>query len=1000
MFTEEYRHDILLKKERIDMKALKRILIVCVVLAVVIGLTGFLILPAVLKPVLTKKISETLHRDAAIKEIKINPFALSATLRGFRLNDSGQKTSFIAFDELHVNVAFMTSLFRRSLILEEIRLDKPYIGITRREDGTYNFSDLIPQPNAKKEEKEPAKPFLFSLNNIQIRGGNIDFHDVPNKTDHAIRNLNVSVPFVSNIDYYMKNYVEPKFSAIVNGHSVNITGKTQPFQTSRDTRFDIDMKDIDIPFYLQYAPVKMNFKLAEARLDTKIQLHFIMYQDKSPELKLTGEVTLRRVTLDDLRGNKILRLPALKVTLASVEPLVPKIHLAKIAIDAPELVVRRNKAGDINLLNLVGADKKAGRADAQTKPAAPPAKKKELALRVDAFAIDRAAIDFIDEKPARTVKMSIQPLRLSVSNLSLQKGDLAGLDLAMTLDKKTDITAKGPLGIDPLAANLALDVKNLAIRPFQPYLPENILLDITRGTVSTGGDFSLGADSANKPVIKYTGNLSVNGFAAIDRIHSHDFLKFRQLAFSSLTVGVNPLFVNIREISFSDFFAKIVIHEGGSTNINDIFGGPKKEPVQTASSKPDQQPSPPDDKEKTSAPPPDIKIGKVRFGGGTVDFADRNIKPNYAVTLLNLKGSVTGLSSQEISRAKVDIKGNLGYGSPVDIAGTVNPLKKDLFADIKVSFKDIEMSPVTPYTVKFLGYPITKGKLTFNVAYLVDQRKLSAENKVFFDQLTFGERVESPEAIKAPVPLAVSLLTDRNGQINLDIPLSGSLDDPKFRIWPIVWQILVNLITKAVTSPFSLLSSLTGGGEEMSFVEFDYGSAALSEANIKKLAALSKALYDRPSLKLEIEGYVDPAGDREALKKAEFNRLVKARKLKEMMDKGQAPVPVEDITIAPAEYEKYLTLAYKAADFPKPRTALGFAKSLPPAEMEALMIKNISATDGNLAELAAKRTQVVREQLLKNGKVEAARIFLVKAPSLAPEKKDKVKDSRVAFKLK
>jgi hypothetical protein len=212
----------------------------------------------------------------------------------------------------------------------------------------------------------------------------------------------------------------------------------------------------------------------------------------------------------------------------------------------------------------------------------------------------------------------------------------------------------------------------------------------------------------------------------------------------------------------------------------------------------------------------------VRFAGGTVDFADRNIKPNYAVTMLNLTGSVTGLSSQEISRAKVALKGNLGYGSPIDISGTVNPLKKDLFADIKISFKDIEMSPVTPYTNRYLGYPITKGKLNFDVAYLIDQRKLRAENKIFFDQLTFGDRVESPEAIKAPVPLAVSLLTDRNGQINLDVPLSGSLDEPKFRIWPLGWQVLVNLITKAVTSPFSLLSSLTGGGEEMSFVEFDY----------------------------------------------------------------------------------------------------------------------------------------------------------------------------------
>ena len=178
----------------------------------------------------------------------------------------------------------------------------------------------------------------------------------------------------------------------------------------------------------------------------------------------------------------------------------------------------------------------------------------------------------------------------------------------------------------------------------------------------------------------------------------------------------------------------------------------------------------------------------------------------------------------------------------MEITGKINPLIKDLFADVKVDFRDIELSPVTPYSSKYLGHPITKGKLTFTVEYLVDKRKLDAKNKILIDQLTLGDKVESPDAVKAPVGLAVSLLTDRNGQINLDIPVSGSLDDPKFSVWPIVWQVIVNLITKALTSPFALLASLTGGGEELSFVEFDYGSPAVSEANLKKISALTKAL--------------------------------------------------------------------------------------------------------------------------------------------------------------
>ena len=178
--------------------------------------------------------------------------------------------------------------------------------------------------------------------------------------------------------------------------------------------------------------------------------------------------------------------------------------------------------------------------------------------------------------------------------------------------------------------------------------------------------------------------------------------------------------------------------------------------MQDRKPRPVPEPPKPAEHAKSSQKPPDIKISKVSFLGGTVDFADYNIRPNYAVKMLNLKGSVTGLSSQEISRAKVKLKGNIGYGSPLYIAGTINPLKKDLFADIKINFKNLEMSQMTPYAIKFLGYPIIKGKLNFDVSYLVDKRKLTAENKIFFDQLTFGDKVDSPDAIKAPVTLAVS----------------------------------------------------------------------------------------------------------------------------------------------------------------------------------------------------------------------------------------------------
>ncbi|HPH56127.1 MAG TPA: DUF748 domain-containing protein, partial [Smithella sp.] len=344
-------------------------------------------------------------------------------------------------------------------------------------------------------------------------------------------------------------------------------------------------------------------------------------------------------------------------------------------------------------------------------------------------------------------------------------------------------------------------------------------------------------------------------------------------------------------------------------------------------------------------------------------------------------------------------KGNLGYGSPIEIAGKINPLAKDLFVDLKVGFKDIELSPITPYSNKFLGYPITKGKLTFNVSYLIDKRKLDSQNKVLIDQLTFGEKVESPQAVKAPVTLAATLLTDRNGQINLDLPVSGSLDDPKFKVWSVIWQIIVNLITKAVTSPFALLSSLTGGGEELSFIEFDYGSAVISAEETKKISMIGKALNDRPNIKLDIESYVDAEQDKYALKKAELDRRIKAQKMKETMSKDNQQIAVENVVLTEQEYDKYLKQVYRAADFSKPRNILGMQKTLPPAEMEKLMLASIKVTDSDLRQLAARRAQNVKELMLQSD-IAADRIFIVESKSLTPEKKEKVKNSRADFKLK
>ena len=399
-----------------------------------------------------------------------------------------------------------------------------------------------------------------------------------------------------------------------------------------------------------------------------------------------------------------------------------------------------------------------------------------------------------------------------------------------------------------------------------------------------------------------------------------------------------------------------------------------------------------------------ITIGKINLTGGNIYFTDLFIKPNYNANLTGVQGTISELKPE--APGDLDIKARLDNAAPVEIKGKLNPLSKELFLDIVADAKEIELSPMTPYSGRYVGYGIEKGKLSFNVKYKLENRKLSAENKIILNQLTFGEKIESPDATKLPVLFAVSLLKDRNGVIDIDLPISGSLDDPQFSVGGIIWRIIVNILTKAVTAPFSLLgAAFSGGGasgEELSYVEFDTGRATLNDAGKSKIAALAKALNNRPSINLELTGRVDPASDLEGIKRVGIERKAKAQKLRELVRQGQAQRSVDDIQFDKDEYPKYLKAAYGEESFPKPRNLIGLAIDLPVAEMEKLMLQNAKVSDDDMRQLASQRAQAVRDALIATGQIGAERLFIVAGKPLTSEEQAKLKGkpNRVDFNMK
>jgi uncharacterized protein involved in outer membrane biogenesis len=404
----------------------------------------------------------------------------------------------------------------------------------------------------------------------------------------------------------------------------------------------------------------------------------------------------------------------------------------------------------------------------------------------------------------------------------------------------------------------------------------------------------------------------------------------------------------------------------------------------------------------TGAPPAQaypIRIGTVTMQGGTLDFSDHHLKTPFDTTFFNLGGRVSGLSSEVSRAADVDLRGNLENHSPLAITGLINPLRGDLFLDLKIAFTDIELSPFTPYANTYLGYAIDKGKLNLDLTYKIDKKALTSQNKIFLDQFTFGKQVESDKATKLPVRLAIALLKDRKGEIHLNLPVVGQTDDPKFSVWGVVLQILKNLLVKAATSPFALLGSLFGGGEDFSAIPFAPGSDQLSKPDEEKLMKLAQMLHDRPALNLEISGFVDRDKDAEGYRNELLLKKMRGEKFRALVKQGKnrEGQTQENTELLPQEESVYLKAVYAKEKFSKPRNVVGIAKDLPDAEMRKLIITHTVVGDNELQALARERAQAVRDFLLKNGKLPAERLFEKSADIFRANSKEGISPSRVEF---
>lgn len=700
----------------------------------------------------------------------------------------------------------------------------------------------------------------------------------------------------------------------------------------------------------------------------------------------------------DGRDAPALQIDQLALSSLAVRPEARTLTIASIESSKGSLAAIRDRQGRIDLLNLLepaptavsgkptaarsaasGKAPQAGERGAGKKNPAVTPPDGAWVIAVDRLALEDWALRFEDRAGEKPAVLAANRVSLKVKDWKSTPGSPVAIELDARINERGRITVGGAAVPDPLKGDLKLDLKDIDLVPLQSLLPAQPVA-VTRGSFSTRGRIMLERTRDGTLGGRFQGDLGVANFALVDRRNADDLTRWKNLEIRRSDVTLAPLAVKIDEIALSDFFTRLVLNEEGRLNLSDI-GRTEEDPapVPKSVSAPD-----PAAAVATTAPLPPVTIGRVILKGGNIAFSDHFIKPNYNADLQGMEGTLAGLSTDPDSAADLELRGRAPGSSTVSISGRLNPFHQDRQFDVAASVKDFELTSVSAYSGKYVGYGIQKGKLSADLHYKVEERTLVATNRVFLDQLTFGDKVESPDALDLPVQLAVSLLQNRRGEIDLQVPISGTLDDPQFSVGGLVAQALFNLIGKAITAPFALLGSVLGGGEELSYLDFAAGDATLDEAGIERLGALASALNDRPALKLDITGQADPASDIEGLKRREIERQMKAQKRKATLARGQDLPPLDTVTIEAAERTQWLEAVYGDADFKRPRNAVGMLKSLPASEMEAMLLENTHLPPDALAQLAQARADAVRRYLVEQGGVEASRIFVLGASVGAP----------------
>jgi hypothetical protein len=966
-------------------------------LLILYALAGFLLVPHYAQAYLRQYVQRDLGRQLQLGELSFNPFTLTVEVHSLKLQEADGRP-IVGFDFLRVRAGLLASLFHRAWTLSEIRLEHPDIQLRIAADGTLNLAQLAPP--ARGPPPPPNQPLpAVRIGRLSVTQGNVSFEDLSRGRPFTatLRPIEFSLQdFRTAPDFENRYRFEGRTTA---GEELAWSGQFSLQPLGSNGQFAITgLKATTIAAYLQDA---LPFDLPSGALDLKGEYIVTLAGDLGLGLELPSlEFKQIGIAPKGVAGDvPWIKVPLLAVTGTAVSLAKHTVAVNSVLVDGAQISAWREPNGNLNLPELfqaravpaVAAVPPAPALVVATSPDAPPAP--AWAISVGTLTLQNASVAVEDRTVAPVAKLALSPIGLTIAGFSTAPGSKLTLDGSIGFDGKGQLNVSGATVIDPLSADLKIELAKLDLAMFQPYLNGPTRIDLVSGSLSVSSHVAYVAKPLRgQSPLAVQGSLTVDDLATRDQRLQQDLIKWAQLQISGIDYQQGKKGLLLDKVRARDLYGRVLISPDSSLNVKQLMApaagsevsaaaapGQAKDAAQSLAT---TQTVPA--KATPAQPSMPIKISTIQIENGSANFTDQSVQPTFSAGMVGLNGSIKGLSSDAASRATVDINGTVDRYAPVAITGTLNVLSAALYTDLNVSFTNIDLTSFNPYSGTFVGYNISKGKLTTQFHYLIDNRKLDATHHIIVEQLEFGEATDSKKAVSLPVRFAVALLKDKDGVIDLTLPVNGSLDDPEFHIAPLIWHVLETLLVKAVAAPFSALGHLFGGGEELSYVEFAPASSVIAPEQQQKLEKLVKGLTERPALKLDIPmqatGTVDGIAIARAALDARLSALPASKPASDPLGQAQQRV---------AALARIYQQALGATPVYPPEVA---GKAGAPVDaatlaargawLEAALLKQFAPGEDDLAALGKARAEAVQAAVLNNTGVVPERVFLTQR---APE---------------